>query len=77
VVFVHGCFWHGHKACRKGSLPTSNSEFWTEKISKNVERDRAAHQRLRRDGWRVLTIWECETRDTDKLVFRLDSFMKS
>jgi DNA mismatch endonuclease (patch repair protein) len=63
VVFVHGCLCHRHR-CRDGrSTPTSNAEFWQLKFDRNVNRDRRQRQLLRRKGWRVLVIWECQTRD--------------
>lgn len=58
VVFVHGCYWHGH-ACQKGRIPGQNSRFWREKLSTNRLRDKRNAQRLRRDGWSVITVWEC------------------
>ena len=61
AVFVHGCFWHGHD-CPLFRWPRSRQEFWREKISGNVERDRRAVERLEEAGWRVLTIWECSMR---------------
>lgn len=62
VIFVHGCFWHHHRGCKKSALPTSNVEFWTKKIGNNVRRDRRNAAALRRLGWRVLVIWECQIR---------------
>lgn len=59
VIFVHGCFWHGHR-CRKGRLPKTRLDFWQAKIDRNRERDRAALIALRRAGWRVLVVWQCE-----------------
>jgi DNA mismatch endonuclease (patch repair protein) len=76
VVFVNGCFWHGHGACRKRNMPKTNKTFWIQKISKNKKRDELARRQLRKQGWRILTIWECETRDVEKAVFRLCLFMK-
>jgi DNA mismatch endonuclease (patch repair protein) len=61
VVFVHGCFWHGHH-CKRGSEPSSNIEFWRDKIDGNRRRDRRSIRRLRRDGWRVVVVWECQTK---------------
>lgn len=58
VVFVNGCFWHGHK-CTIGHIPKTNSAFWTEKIHRNRTRDAKSILLLRRDGWKVLLIWEC------------------
>jgi DNA mismatch endonuclease (patch repair protein) len=60
VVFVHGCFWHRHAGCRYAVLPKTNPAFWLAKLSGNKARDRRNVSRLRRAGWRVLTIWECE-----------------
>ena len=60
VVFVHGCFWHRHLGCRGTRTPKSRVKFWTEKFRGNVRRDRFVKKKLRKDGWRVLVIWECE-----------------
>lgn len=61
VVFVHGCFWHGHIGCRKGrSLPKTNSQYWTDKVLRNQSRDRCVARRLRADGYSVFTVWACE-----------------
>jgi len=64
AVFVHGCFWHRHPNCKRASMPTTRTEFWSEKFAKNVARDKAAIAALSKQGWTVLVIWECETRDT-------------
>jgi DNA mismatch endonuclease (patch repair protein) len=74
VVFVHGCFWHGH-SCQKGRMPKSNSSYWTAKRTRNITRDRQSTRKLRRAGWRVLTVWECETRDLDNLRRRIGAFL--
>ncbi len=61
VVFVHGCFWHRH-GCRHGrSTTATNADYWAAKFARNVERDRRAVRRLRRDGWGVMIVWECQT----------------
>jgi DNA mismatch endonuclease (patch repair protein) len=60
VVFVHGCFWHRHPRCRWAYEPKSRTVFWNEKFRRNVERDRRNASELRRLGWRVVTVWECE-----------------
>ena len=75
VVFVHGCFWHHHTGCPKSKLPTSNAEFWTEKILANVRRDRRNISELKRLGWRVLVIWECDIR-TGKYLGKLNRFFR-
>ncbi len=67
VIFVHGCFWHGHLGCKRASRPTSNTDFWNKKLDRNIERDRAAREELEKIGWRVMTIWECEIKDTEKM----------
>ena len=73
VVFVHGCFWHGHD-CRKGRLPTTNVEFWETKISKNQARDAQAVGKLKKLGWNVWTVWECRLQeDAEALVAALNS----
>jgi DNA mismatch endonuclease (patch repair protein) len=58
VVFIHGCYWHAH-SCQKGRIPAQNSRFWREKFAANRTRDQRNAQRLRRQGWSVLTVWEC------------------
>ena len=63
VVFVHGCFWHGH-SCKEGiRVPKSNIDYWREKISRNRSRDIAQHLALRTAGWSVMVIWECENEE--------------
>ena len=63
AVFVHGCFWHRHEGCRYASTPKSRIVFWTEKFAANVDRDARQEAALRTLGWRVLVIWECETKN--------------
>jgi len=69
VVFVHGCFWHGH-ACPLFKVRATRREFWQRKISGNIERDREAVSALRSDGWRVLTVWECALRGRKRLSLK-------
>ena len=76
VVFVHGCFWHGH-GCSKGRLPKTRPEYWEPKLSRNKERDATNLKELKRLGWRALTVWKCETRDAAKLRQRLHRFLES
>jgi DNA mismatch endonuclease (patch repair protein) len=75
AVFVHGCFWHQHRGCAKCRTPGSNKAFWEAKFAANKARDRRAARELRAMGWRVLTVWECETRDAAKLQERLGRFL--
>jgi len=67
AIFVHGCFWHMHEGCKYAKLPSSNERFWREKLARNAERDSQAIFRLAAAGWRVLTIWECSTREREAL----------
>ena len=60
VIFVNGCFWHGHGECRYFVRPKNNAEFWEEKITGNIQRDKHNHQLLANQGWRVIEIWECQ-----------------
>jgi DNA mismatch endonuclease (patch repair protein) len=75
VIFVNGCFWHRHKGCRRATVPSTRQDFWIPKLERNVERDRQTGSQLRRTGWRVLTVWECEIRDTPKLESKLRKFL--
>lgn len=76
VIFVHGCFWHGHFRCARAKRPTSNVDFWTRKIERNAARDRAAVASLRRAGWHICVIWQCELRDINALQANLLKFLK-
>jgi len=71
VVFVHGCFWHRHPNCRYASTPKTRTEFWLSKFAGNVERDARKKAELGNLGWRVLIVWECETRNPEALATRL------
>lgn len=76
VIFVHGCFWHGHD-CRRGArTPKTNRDYWQAKIARNRTRDGKACAALVDAGWDVLTIWECETREPDVLQNTLSRFLK-
>jgi DNA mismatch endonuclease (patch repair protein) len=76
IVFVHGCFWHGHN-CRAGrNRPASRITYWNAKLERNMRRDRSNSARLRRQGWSVLAVWECQVRENDHLARRLKSFLE-
>lgn len=60
VIFVHGCFWHGHNGCRSYTVPKTNTEFWTAKVARNRERDQQVWRQLEAKGWSVVIVWECE-----------------
>lgn len=71
VIFVHGCFWHQHKKCKRASIPKSNKKYWVSKLERNVERYKINKRELNRLGWNVVTIWECEIKDLEKIITRL------
>ena len=75
VVFVNGCFWHGHQDCKKAKLPTTNTDFWKEKIFSNVERDKKEQIELQNMGYKVIVIWQCEL-STKLREFRLNELIK-
>jgi DNA mismatch endonuclease (patch repair protein) len=75
IVFVHGCFWHVHQGCQLSHKPISNVSYWSEKLQRNVARDRAVLTQLAEMGWGVLVVWECETKDIRALEERLIDFV--
>ena len=75
VVFVHGCFWHRHAACELARMPKSRLEFWRPKLEGNKIRDEKNKRALVRQGWKVLTIWECQLKDLGRLTARLRRFL--
>jgi DNA mismatch endonuclease (patch repair protein) len=77
VIFVHGCFWHQHEGCPHAARPSSNTEYWNKKLDRNMIRDREHMHKLEYLGWNVLIVWECETRDREKLIDKLKGFLTS
>lgn len=76
VIFVHGCFWHGHD-CRRGArVPKSNADYWRVKIARNVVRDARSLKALQAAGWSATVVWECELKDTDATLARVISFLE-
>ena len=75
VLFVHGCFWHSHRRCSRASTPKTNRAYWVAKLEGNARRDRDQQVRLRRLGWRVAVIWECQTADENQLKRRLEKLI--
>jgi len=75
VVFVHGCFWHRHAGCRKTTTPTRNRVFWVQKFEANIRRDQRSVRALRRMGYRVLIVWECDTRKGSRLASRFATLL--
>lgn len=66
IILVHGCFWHGHKNCKKASLPSTNKAFWKNKIESNIKRDDKVKRELKGKEWKVITIWECNLKSKNK-----------
>jgi len=75
VIFVHGCFWHGHGRCRSGKLPLTNTDYWHPKILGNIERDKKNQSHLKKDGWKILTLWGCQLEKIEKLEKQLIKFL--
>ncbi|MGH7813161.1 MAG: very short patch repair endonuclease [Candidatus Binataceae bacterium] len=75
AIFVHGCFWHGHRCARGSRVPKTNRSYWLEKIGRNRARDRRARDSLRRIGWKALVVWECALRNRANTEKRLRAFL--
>ncbi|MCB1776949.1 MAG: DNA mismatch endonuclease Vsr, partial [Candidatus Competibacteraceae bacterium] len=76
IIFIHGCFWHGHD-CRRGArMPKSNCEYWEKKITGNRERDGQHYKHLIQQGWNVHVIWECQIKNLDVCAARIKEFLK-
>ncbi|SRR6266404_94370 len=76
IIFVHGCFWHGHVRCSRAGLPSTNIEFWEKKILANRKRDASVKGKLNRSGWQILIIWQCQTKNIESLTERLKCFLE-
>ncbi|HKQ38769.1 MAG TPA: very short patch repair endonuclease [Verrucomicrobiae bacterium] len=72
VIFVHGCFWHRHRGCKNCTTPTNRRKFWVGKLEGNAARDKLHQAALRRLGWRILVIWECEIDDPTGVIRKID-----
>jgi DNA mismatch endonuclease (patch repair protein) len=77
AIFVHGCFWHGHSGCRLATIPKTRIDFWNQKVEANRKRDARAVEKLEEQGWSVLTVWQCETKDQELLAEKLTCFLES
>ncbi|MCK9264720.1 MAG: DNA mismatch endonuclease Vsr [Deltaproteobacteria bacterium] len=75
VIFVHGCFWHGHDCSRGGRIPKANTKYWQGKINKNIERDKKNQEALQSLGWETLIIWECDLKDPDKVILCITKYL--
>ena len=74
-IFVHGCFWHLHSKCKDARIPKTRTEWWRKKLEGNAARDNRHTAALRRHGWRVITVWECQTEKPERLVSRLQRLL--
>lgn len=75
IIFVHGCFWHGHECARGDRIPRRNRDYWLRKITRNRERDTMHSAVLEASGWQILTVWECEVRVSEELIQKLVDFL--
>lgn len=66
AIFIHGCFWHGHKNCKAATLPQTRTKFWTDKITENKKRDAKNYKDLKKSGWKVITIWQCQIKNKSR-----------
>jgi len=66
AIFIHGCFWHGHKNCKAATLPKTRKKFWTDKITDNKKRDAKNYKELKKIGWKVITIWQCQIKNKSR-----------
>lgn len=77
IIFVHGCFWHGHSCARGARQPKTNTEYWLRKIEGNRRRDKQSLAELRRLGWNILVLWECQLKEPKKTRSRVKKFLDS
>lgn len=75
IIFVNGCFWHGHENCKYFAMPKSNTDYWENKIKRNIERDKKNISFLESQGWRVIVVWECELKK-NKRQATLETLLK-
>lgn len=75
IIFVHGCFWHDHEGCPAAKKPASNQDYWLTKLHKNKTRDKNNMIKLQKMGWSTLIIWECETKNKDCVINKINSFL--
>ena len=76
AVFINGCFWHQHARCSRAALPKTNQKFWAAKLRRNTERDMETRKLLRKLGWSVITLWECQLRNEQKRLACMETFAR-
>jgi DNA mismatch endonuclease, patch repair protein len=77
IIFVHGCFWHVHSCINGQRIPENNRDYWLSKRTYNINRDKSHISELKKKGWKSLVVWECQTRDIQKLTNKLNRFLSS
>jgi DNA mismatch endonuclease, patch repair protein len=77
VIFVHGCFWHGHNNCKRAARPATNKSFWQKKLNANILRDKRILRMLKSQGWQTLIIWECQIKNEIRLFSKINNFLMS
>lgn len=73
AIFVHGCFWHGHSGCSRGTIPATRTEFWQAKISRTLARDKEKSEALLENGWRVAVVWQCALSGREPMLAAVDT----
>lgn len=76
VIFIHGCFWHGHDECRYYVIPKTRTEWWLEKINRNKGNDNKSENALKNRGWKVINVWECEIKTKELFTLRIAELLK-
>lgn len=71
AIFINGCFWHQHKNCKRANIPKSNRKYWIPKLERNLKRDRINIRDLKKEGWKIIILWECQTRDPENLKLKI------
>ncbi|MCG2726658.1 MAG: DNA mismatch endonuclease Vsr [Elusimicrobia bacterium] len=75
IIFINGCFWHQHKNCKKQAMPKANKKYWKPKLQKNIEKQERDIKLLKKQGWKVYKIWECQTNNEDKLTQKISKIL--
>ena len=75
IIFINGCFWHQHKNCKKQAMPKANKKYWELKLQRNIEKQAQNIKFLKKQGWKVYKIWECQTNDENKLIQKISKIL--
>jgi DNA mismatch endonuclease (patch repair protein) len=77
IIFINGCFWHQHKNCKRANIPKTNKEYWIKKLSRNIKKQNTDIKDLRKLGWSISVIWECQTKDETALIKKINRICKN